>query len=63
MAAIGNGANDADMLQTAAVGIAVLGAEGLAAETLLAADVVCANPLDALDLLLNPRRLIATLRK
>lgn len=60
--AIGNGANDAGMLREAAIGIAVLGPEGLAVETLLVADVVAA-PLDALDLLLHPRRLVATLRR
>ena len=61
--AIGNGANDAGMLQAAALGMAILGTEGLAEEALRAADVVMASILDALDLLLHPRRLVATLRK
>jgi P-type E1-E2 ATPase len=60
--AIGNGANDAGMLHAAALGIAVLGPEGLAVEALRAADVV-ATMHDALGLLLHPRRLVATLRK
>lgn len=60
--AIGNGANDAGMLRAAALGIAVIGTEGLAVETLQAADVV-ATIQDALDLLLHPRRLVATLRR
>ena len=60
--AIGNGANDAGMLREAALGIAVLGAEGLAVEALQAADVV-ATIHDALDLLLHTRRLVATLRR
>ena len=60
--AIGNGANDAAMLQAAALGIAVLGSEGLAGEALRAADVVVGIH-DALDLLLHPRRLVATLRR
>jgi soluble P-type ATPase len=51
------------MLQAAALGIAVLGPEGLAAEAWQAADVVMASIHDALDLLLHPRRLVATLRK
>ena len=51
------------MLQEAALGIAVLGPEGLAAEALLAADVVVASIEDALDLLLRPHRLVATLRE
>jgi P-type E1-E2 ATPase len=61
--AIGNGANDAEMLQAAALGIAVLGPEGLAGEALRAADVVMVSIHEALDLLLHPRRLAATLRR
>lgn len=60
--AVGNGANDAEMLQAAAVGIAVLGTEGTATPALLAADVVVQDICTALDLLLRPQRLIATLR-
>jgi P-type E1-E2 ATPase len=61
--AVGNGANDALMLRRAAVGIAVVGHEGLAAECLAASDLVVPNIESALDLLLFPRRLLATLRK
>lgn len=61
--AIGNGANDADMLKAAVLGIAVIGHEGLAGEALAVADVVVFDVHDAIDLLLNPRRLIATLRR
>jgi P-type E1-E2 ATPase len=61
--AIGNGANDAQVLSTAALGIAVLGPEGLAVEALQAADLVVGRIEDALDLLLNPSRLAATLRR
>jgi P-type E1-E2 ATPase len=61
--AIGNGANDAEMLATAAVGIAVLGPEGLATPALVAADLVVPSIEAALDLLLKPRRLVATLRR
>lgn len=60
---IGNGANDAWMLAVAALGIAVLGPEGLATIALQAAEVVVARIEDALDLLLHPRRLAATLRR
>ena len=60
--AMGNGANDVLMLEEAALGIAVLGPEGLCAAALRAADVVVSNPCDGLDLLLMPARLIATLR-
>jgi len=61
--AVGNGANDTEMLSAAAIGIAVLGPEGLSVETLRAADVVVSSIADALDLLLIPKRLIATLRR
>ncbi len=61
--AIGNGANDSAMLGAAALGIGVLGPEGSASVTLNAADVVVASIEIAFDLLLNPRRLVATLRR
>ena len=61
--AIGQGANDALMLEAAAIGIAVLGDEGLAVAALLKADVVTANIFDALALLEYPTRLVATLRQ
>ena len=60
--AIGNGVNDAAMLREAALGVAVLGCEGLAVVALQAADLVVPSIGDALDLLLNPRRLRASLR-
>ena len=60
--AMGNGANDAAMLRTAALGIAVNGAEGTAPSAILSADIYVPNIRDALDLLLFPDRLRATLR-
>ncbi|MGQ9920471.1 MAG: HAD family hydrolase [Desulfobacca sp.] len=59
---LGNGRNDHLMLRAAGLGIAVLLAEGAAGVTIQAADVVTAAITDALDLLLKPLRLIATLR-
>jgi len=61
-AAVGNGRIDRPMLERSALGIAVVLAEGAAAETLAAADVVCTDINAALDLLLFPKRLVATLR-
>jgi P-type E1-E2 ATPase len=61
--AVGNGANDAAMLCEAELAIAVLGEEGLAVETLNAADAVVPSVTVALDLLLKPLRLVATLRR
>jgi soluble P-type ATPase len=60
--AIGNGANDVPMLERATLGIAVVGPEGASGRALAAADVVCRSVVEALDLLLDPRLLIATLR-
>jgi P-type E1-E2 ATPase len=63
VAAIGNGSNDVAMFKAAALGIAVIGAEGAAAELLDAAAIAVRDINDALDLLLKPRRLVATLRR
>ena len=60
--AVGNGRNDALMLQEASLGVAVMLAEGVAGRTLAAADVVCRDIADVLALLDNPLRLVATLR-
>jgi soluble P-type ATPase len=60
--AIGNGMIDEGILREAALGILVVGAEGAAVRSLLAADVVVISIVDALDLLRIPKRLLATLR-
>ncbi|MGO0122039.1 HAD family hydrolase [Desulfothermobacter acidiphilus] len=60
--AVGNGANDVLMLRRAILGIAVLGPEGLAGELVQAADVLVRDINEALDLLLKPKRVVATLR-
>lgn len=61
--AIGNGNNDTRMLKAAGIGIAVCLKEGCSIEALTAAQILVMSPLDAVDLLLNPKRLIATLRR
>ncbi len=61
--AFGNGRNDALMLEASALSVAVLLNEGIARESLFAANIIVSNILDALDLLLNPLRLKATLRR
>jgi len=61
-AALGNGRNDEEMLQVAGLSIVVLGREGAAVPTLCAADIAVRSPEDAVDLLLNPKRIVATLR-
>ena len=59
---IGNGRNDRLMLKNAGLGIVLIQEEGANIETLLSADVVCKDIVSALNLLLNPKRLTATLR-
>jgi soluble P-type ATPase len=60
--AVGNGANDIPVFTCARLRIAVCGGEGLAAALLLVTDIVAPNTEVALDLLLHPQRLTATLR-
>ena len=61
-ACVGNGRNDMAMLEKAILGILVIQEEGAAAASLLAGDVVCRDIDSALQLLLQPLRLTATLR-
>lgn len=60
--AVGNGRNDRLMLEEAALGIVVVQAEGASVEAISAADLVVPGIREALDLLLFPQRLRATLR-
>ncbi|HSB72347.1 MAG TPA: ATPase P [Candidatus Methylomirabilis sp.] len=60
--AIGNGMNDEALLREAALGILVVGREGAAVRSLLAADLLVTSIEDGLDLLASPKRLIASLR-
>ena len=61
--AIGQGANDADMLAAARLGICVMSLEGAARETLLTCDLIAPNILSALELLEKPKRIEASLRR
>ncbi len=60
--AIGNGNNDRKMLRVAKVGVAVIDAEGCSVDAILSANIVVRDARDALDLILNPKRMMATLR-
>ncbi len=60
---IGNGCNDVSMLKESAIGICILGKEGSSKEAMMASDLVVPAINDALDLLLKPNRLRATLRR
>ncbi len=60
--AMGQGANDALMLREAALGICILSREGVALETLQAADLLVPDVFAALELLDKPLRIVASLR-
>jgi P-type E1-E2 ATPase len=61
--AFGQGANDAGMLERAALGICILSTEGAASASLVASDLIMPDILSALDLFDKPLRLIASLRR
>ena len=60
---IGNGSNDVSMLRESALGICVVGREGLSFEATMSSDLMVLDINDALDLLLKRDRLVTTLRK
>lgn len=62
VAAVGNGRNDVEMFRAADLAIVVCGPEGTAVAALQAADVIARSGAEAVDLLLHPARLVATLR-
>ncbi len=61
-AAVGNGRNDVEMLRAAGLSLAVMGDEGAFTGALLSAHLACRTIEEALDLLLLPHRLKASLR-
>ena len=63
VAAIGQGANDSEMLAVARLGICVMSVEGVAKDTLLAADLIAPDTLSALELFEKPLRIVASLRR
>ena len=60
--AIGNGANDRRMLNVSRLSIAVIESEGCAVDAILNAKILARSIQEALSLLLNPQRIVATLR-
>ena len=60
--ALGNGNNDRKMLKVSKIGIAVCMKEGCAIDAIKSADILVTSAIDALDLLLDPKRCKATLR-
>lgn len=62
-AAVGQGANDALMLQEAALGVCVLSDEGVSAKAVASCDIISRDIITALELFEKPRRIQATLRR
>jgi len=60
--AIGNGKNDHLMLRESALSIGIIQAEGAYSQIIFDTQIICSSINDALSLLINPKRLIATLR-
>jgi len=60
---LGNGSNDALMLKESRIGICVIGEEGASMKGIMSADIAVHHIHHALDLLLKPKRLLATLRR
>ncbi len=59
---MGNGRNDIKMFKGAALSIAIMGTEGMCGALLKESDICVTSIEDGLDLLLNPKRIIADLR-
>ncbi|NJD99588.1 HAD family hydrolase [Thermococcus sp. LS1] len=60
--AVGNGNNDVAMLESAELAFCIIGSEGATVEALLASDIVVKDVKDAIAMLLDDRKLTATLR-
>jgi len=60
--AIGNGRNDRIMLRESALSIGIIQAEGAYSQIIYDTHVICTRINDAIELLINPKRLLATLR-
>ena len=59
---VGNGNIDVEMFKAARLSICTIQAEGATLQAMLAADIVVTHIIQAFEILLDPRRLIATLR-
>lgn len=59
----GNGSNDSAMLKASALGIAIIGGEGMSSKVLECNDIIVHNIDDGIELLFNPLRIKATLRR
>ena len=62
-ASIGNGKNDIQVFPVSVFSIAVIGNEGAYTKSAMQADVLVTDICNALELLLSPNRMTATLRE
>ena len=62
VACLGNGFNDIPMFKIARLSIGVLDVEGMCGALLPHATILCRSSAEAIDLLLNPLRIVADLR-
>ncbi|NPA48193.1 MAG: HAD hydrolase family protein [Thermococci archaeon] len=60
--AIGNGNNDVEMFKRAELSFCVVGREGASTKALMSSDIVVRDVRDAIEMLLDERKLVATLR-
>lgn len=60
--AIGNGRNDHIMLRESALSIGIIQAEGAYSQIIYDTHIICTRINDAIELLINPVRLLATLQ-
>ncbi len=61
--AVGNGSNDVLMLKAADIGVCVIEDEGASVKSVINSDIVCRSIEEAFELLIKPKRIIATLRE
>lgn len=61
--ALGNGNNDRKMLEISALGIGVLGEEGMSFKTLKASDLFIQELMNFFEMIEQPKKLIASLRQ
>lgn len=59
---IGNGKNDIEMFKSSILSIAIIGKEGCYSKTFIESDIVVKSIIDAIELILKPNRLRATMR-
>ena len=60
--AFGNGSNDLEMLKVSALGIAIIGREGMSSKVITNGDIIVRNIQEGIDLLFHLLRIKSTLR-